>query len=320
MKRRSCFLPVSLCILFFFVLSACQTEPEENQEQATIQIWVTQHYGQKIVEEKEVAYQPKRSVMDYMQTHFDIDTAYGGGFINAIDGMASGYTNKQGQNRVKKDWFYWVNGISSPIGANVYEPMPGDVIWWDYHTWEHAISVPAVVGAFPHPFVNGFDNVDQGTTIWYTEKGSEGAERWEEELTTHSVSSMERVPYRGQDLFERETMTVLVGTWEELSQHSQIQRWLTRSDRNGLFARIDAGRIQALKMDGTVSKTWKEPALLVTATAMHPGDTEPLWLVVGTDQTILESGLKRWFRDPSVIKQNMGVVISDEAVHALPRP
>ena len=32
---------------------------------------------------------------------------------------------------------------------------PGDHIWWDLHDWSQTDDVPAVVGSFPEPFLNG---------------------------------------------------------------------------------------------------------------------------------------------------------------------
>src|SRR3972149_4096198 len=33
---------------------------------------------------------------------------------------------------------------------------PGDVAWWDFRSWRDEMQQPAVVGAFPAPFRNGF--------------------------------------------------------------------------------------------------------------------------------------------------------------------
>jgi hypothetical protein len=42
---------------------------------------------------------------------------------------------------------------------------PGDVEWWDYRSWRGgAMSVPVVVGAFPEPFLHGFEWAKGGST------------------------------------------------------------------------------------------------------------------------------------------------------------
>ena len=53
------------------------------------------------------------------------------------------------------DWFFYVNGIESPIGSAQFDLSGGDRIWWDYRDWTAAMRVPAVVGSWPEPFVHG---------------------------------------------------------------------------------------------------------------------------------------------------------------------
>ena len=42
-------------------------------------------------------------------------------------------------------------------GAAETNVHPGDHIWWDRHDWSQTEDVPAVVGSFPEPFLNGID-------------------------------------------------------------------------------------------------------------------------------------------------------------------
>ena len=76
----------------------------------------------------------------------DITTRYGGGFVQSIDGLAGV------ERRTTLDWFFYVNGIESPVGAADVQVQGGDRIWWDYRDWTAAMSVPAVVGSWPEPF------------------------------------------------------------------------------------------------------------------------------------------------------------------------
>ena len=52
-----------------------------------------------------------------------------------------------------EDWFFFVNGIYSDIGAGEAKVHAGDRIWWDYRDWAEAYRVPAVVGSWPEPFL-----------------------------------------------------------------------------------------------------------------------------------------------------------------------
>src|SRR5919109_788674 len=35
--------------------------------------------------------------------------------------------------------------------------LAGDVLWFDHRSWARELRVPIVVGAFPEPFLHGFD-------------------------------------------------------------------------------------------------------------------------------------------------------------------
>ena len=88
--------------------------------------------------------------MRFLQRYAEVDTGYGGRFVDAIEGLRSG--SRRGERR---DWFYYVNGIEADAGAAEREVAGSDRVWWDYRDWGAAMRVPAVVGSFPEPFLHG---------------------------------------------------------------------------------------------------------------------------------------------------------------------
>jgi hypothetical protein len=80
----------------------------------------------------------------------DIETRYGGRFVQTIDGVS-------GSLAAQRDWFWFVNGIEGDRSAAEYRLRPGDVEWWDYRSWHAQMEQPVVVGAFPEPFLHGYD-------------------------------------------------------------------------------------------------------------------------------------------------------------------
>jgi hypothetical protein len=87
-----------------------------------------------------------------------VQTRYAGRFVQAIDGISGSLSRQQ-------DWFYFVNGYESDRSAAEYRLHPGDVEWWDYRSWRGAMSVPVVVGAFPEPFLHGWDGHRRKTIV-----------------------------------------------------------------------------------------------------------------------------------------------------------
>ena len=50
-----------------------------------------------------------------------------------------------------------MNGYEGDRSAADYELHAGDVVWWDHRSWEGQMRQPVVVGAFPEPFLHGWD-------------------------------------------------------------------------------------------------------------------------------------------------------------------
>jgi len=92
-----------------------------------------------------------------------VQTRYAGRFVQSIDGVSGSLTREQ-------DWFYFVNGYEADRGAAEYRLHPGDVEWWDYRSWKHAEHVPVVVGAFPEPFLHGYDGKRLPAVVLYDDQ------------------------------------------------------------------------------------------------------------------------------------------------------
>ena len=77
------------------------------------------------------------TVMRALEANADVSTRYGGGFVQAIDGIEA--QERFGRSR---DWFFFVNGVESTVGAADFPLRGGEAIWWDYRDWEEAMRVP----------------------------------------------------------------------------------------------------------------------------------------------------------------------------------
>ena len=67
------------------------------------------------------------TVMRMLERSFKVQTQYGGGFVEAINGHAG--------DSSRRDWFYYVNGVEAAQGAASTTVHQGDRIWWDLHDW-----------------------------------------------------------------------------------------------------------------------------------------------------------------------------------------
>jgi hypothetical protein len=138
--RRIATLLLALC-----VLAGCG---EEASGDGTAQLWVTRDRGSEVVMSTTVP--AGISAMEALRRKADVETRYGGRFVQSIDDI-------EGDIAGHHDWFYFVNGYEADLSAADYRLHDGDVLWWDHRSWEKEMRQPIVVGAFPEPFIHGWN-------------------------------------------------------------------------------------------------------------------------------------------------------------------
>jgi hypothetical protein len=122
------------------------------------QIWVTRNRGATVMRTGTAP--AGLTALQGLARVASVGTAYGGAFVTAIDGVSSSRLHQ-------RDWFYFVNGYESDRGAASYRLRAGDVEWWDYRAWQRQSRAPVVVGAFPEPFVHGYDGRRRQAAVRY---------------------------------------------------------------------------------------------------------------------------------------------------------
>ena len=122
-----------------------------GKDQGDVALTVTRDYGGQVLLQKTDSIHESDTAFRVLDRSADVTTRYGGGFVQSIDGLAGSQSGGR-----SSDWFFYVNGIESPIGSAQFDLSGGDRIWWDYRDWTAAMRVPAVVGSWPEPFVHGF--------------------------------------------------------------------------------------------------------------------------------------------------------------------
>ena len=140
-------------LLVLGVVAGCGEE-RAGEGQATL--WVTRDRGAHVVVTAQVP--AGISAMEALRRKADVDTRYGGRYVQAVNGI-------EGSLTARHDWFYYVNGYEADVGAADYTVHDGDVIWFDYRGWAGQMRVPVVVGAFPEPFLHGWAGDRRPTVI-----------------------------------------------------------------------------------------------------------------------------------------------------------
>jgi hypothetical protein len=124
----------------------------------TATIWVTRDRGAHVLLQRTVP--AGLTAMQGLDRVADIKTRYAGRFVQAIDGI-------EGSLGARRDWFYFINGYEADRSAAEYRLHDGDVEWWDYRSWKTKMEQPVVVGAFPEPFLHGYNGKRRAAFVVY---------------------------------------------------------------------------------------------------------------------------------------------------------
>lgn len=284
-----------------------------------INLIVTSDFGHTKMFGKNVGLVKDEVGMEVMFRNLDIQTAYGGGFVNSINGLESKFTFFTGSDRKKHDWFYWVNGILAPIGIGEYRPQPDDEIWWDYHDWSMTMFIPAVIGSYPQPFKNGFWGKNPGTVIMYTKEFKDGAEKLKKSLVSQGVKEVDITPYASRVLEKPTRYYILLGKWDDLSKESELlQKTNKKSKLVGVYAKFEDDKLHSLNFKGKIIKSYDKKAGAIYASAAGMGSTNPIWFVTGIDEEGVGLALNVLINESEAIKQHFGAVITEEGIENVP--
>jgi hypothetical protein len=127
-------------------------------EEGTAHLWVTRDRGAELLVDADVA--AGQTLMRALASAADVETRYGGRFIQSVDGLA-------GSLEAQRDWFWFVNGYEGDRSAASYRLRDGDVAWVDYRAWEREGEARVVVGAFPEPFLHGWEGETRPAVVRY---------------------------------------------------------------------------------------------------------------------------------------------------------
>lgn len=305
-------LLAAVATVFAVVTAGCGFGPGDSSEgEATIR--VTRDYGSQSMVEASVS-DPTESdtVIRGLDSEADITTRYGGGFVQSIEGLAGGIEGGR-----SFDWFFYVNGIESPIGAADVPLHGGDRIWWDYHDWSDVMRVPAVVGSWPEPLAQlsaGEDRVPVRVECADRESTCDDVL---EQLATEGVAAGVKDFGRAQQTGP-EAMRVLVGTWARLRADGAAAQMERGPAQSGVFASFKhTGSGWSLTVLGPDA----EPAARVgrhagLIAAVREGEEPPTVLIAGTDEAGVESAVE--VLEPAELRDRYALAVGPDG--AVPAP
>ena len=314
---------VILALLLTFFLAGCSAQTHTSASEDTtgnynVTIIVTRDFGNELILEQEIAIELGTNAMDALQIAATVETKCGGGFVSSINGISSEYG---GANSEQRDWFLYINGISSNVGANDYTLQDGDIEHWDFRDWSYQQFIPAIVGDYPQPFVSGFkDNIAPTVVVYdspFFEEAASLAERLEEAGVTHvsAISASQLSPES-----KAQSNLIIIASL----QNDLIAELNSLHKRLGFYAYIQDGKIISLDAMGDPYGEYSAGCGLIQATQnpWNPNGTgaceNVVWMITGSDASGVKSAAMTLVNGYSELLYTYAVVVNDNTIIKIP--
>ena len=278
---------------------------------SAIQLRVTRDFGARALRTTRApTVKGQETVMSLLMRNDTVTTRFGGGFVQSIDGVTGG----QEAGR-PVDWFYYVNGVEAGRGAAATNVHPGDHIWWDRHDWSQTDHVPAVVGSFPEPFLNGIEGKRLPVRVECADGAAAACETVKARLRASGVPAAVAAIGAGS---APDTLRVRVGTWMSVQGELATETIASGPRASGVYARFskDGRTVTLLDQNGRPARALLTGAGLIAATR-HAEDA-PVWVVTGTDAAGVELAARAF--DAAVLQSRFAVALTAAGALPLPEP
>jgi hypothetical protein len=248
----------------------------------------------------------------------ELETKYGGGFVSSINGISSEY---EGASKNRKDWFFYINGIASSLGANDYILKDGDIEHWDFRDWSYQPSVPAIIGTFPQPFRNGYQDKLKPTVVVYEEPFLEEALSVADKLKELGVSgvSAQTCGQLPDETKESSNLIIIAERSNEL-----ISELNSAHKRLGFYVYIEQNKLITLDAGGNLSQEFGTGCGLIQATQnpWHPNGIASgesvVWMVTGTDDNGVRDAAATLAENHEGLRNAFAIVIKDKNIVKIP--
>lgn len=299
MSRRRTAVAIALLLGAAVVAAGCGLGPGEKV--GSVDLTVTREFGATKVSESSGEANESDTVMRFLESEVEgVETRYGGGYVKSIDGIEE---SERGGHPY--DWFFYVNGVESPVGAAEVSLHGGEQVWWDMHNWSATAHVPAVVGSWPAPFTTGWEGHEPAVVVECKGGGDACA-------TVRDALDGEGVKIASGSA--EGAVRVLVGPWAKLRSDPVAPLVENGPGESGVYAEFvqDGGSWQLVGLDenGTNARAFGAEAGLVAATRHFEGP--PVWLVTGGTVGAVEAAAEALnaddLRDHYAVESEAGAV------------
>jgi hypothetical protein len=277
---------------------------------SAVKLLVTSEFGARVLHSTgALRTSGGESVLELLQRNATVTTGPGGRRVQGIDGVPDG---GEAERDSPAEWLYYVNGVQASKGPAAASVKPGDRIWWDLHDTSQAQDVPAVVGAFPEPFLNGYEGKRLPVRVECASSSSACRTVIASLQAVGVPAALAAIGSGGAP----ETLRVMVGPWSHVGGDLEASSIGRGPGASGVYARFsaDGQALTLLDERGRAVRTLHGDAGLVAAT--HGVKEAPVWVVTGTDAAGVELAARAF--NQKTLADRFAVELSPAGAIALP--
>jgi hypothetical protein len=237
-----------------------------------------------------------------------VEASFGGGFVMRLNGLPQ----KQASDH---SWFYYVNGVLADKGARSYLLRGGEHVWWDYHQWGHGKFIPAVIGAFPQPFINRGRDLESGTVVCAPRALSTNAGKLAQSIKQQGGANVSVELGSCQALEQDEMLVILAGAWSYVSKHRLVEKFYSSAGKTGFRVQFSAEGVPYLEKQNKIDKLGEGASAIFAVGGAYT--SRPLWLISGASDRAVAKGMDLLVEQPEMIQRKVGLIVEgEESIHA----
>jgi hypothetical protein len=290
-RRSRRLLRTALALLAAVVAVAALAGCERRQQDApsagapAATLVATADYGARELLSTRV--DPGQSAMRATRGATEVETAYAGAYVSSMLGLGSDRSRT-------RDWFFYLNGLVSAVGAKDVRLRDGDTLWWDHRFWGDLQEAPAVVGAWPAP--------------WALPDGRGP------EVTADPPLDAALREAGGRLVGGDPAFRIRVGASDDVARREPAWRdALADPDRAGLTVTIRDGAVVALGPEGgDRTPVAGARALIAAVTTGALPEDGALLVVAGLDDAAASAAADALARDPGLVDRTYAVALDGE--------
>jgi hypothetical protein len=263
-------------VLVAALLCGCGLQSGTSTTAPRASLLVTQGFGaQSVLNSSTPKSVAGDTVLAMLERNATVAAPKAGRPVASINGLSAGSVGGQ-----PTAWSFFVNGVGATKGAAATKLHSGDQVWWDRHDTAATKHIPAVVGSYPEPFLDGYGGQRYPTRIECTQTGAQACTQVLDQLATYGIPA-------GVGCFECSqynlSLRVVVGPYATITADPAADELADGPSTSGVYARFTDGghKLELLNGRGAVEQTFGAGTGLVAATRWH--GEPPVWFVTGTD-------------------------------------